>query len=478
MTKLINPIGNIINCLLTSAGALLAMMLLSSMTHAQQNSRPPAESAVLSAGYKKLLRDADALIKSGQPAPAYALLETYESEYAGLAGFDYLLGVAALDSGKPDKATLALERALIVNPDFSAARLDMARAYYQLGDLRRAKTEFTLILTQNPDARAQNTIHRYLDKIAMQESGTGTRVSGYIEGMLGRDNNVNNSTSQADVFVDVMGANRTLDPTNVKTSDHYFGIAAGGEVTQKLNAFWSAHVGADIRQRDNSSQNDFDTRSLDARVGVSYASRAHRLSAGVLAGQNNLAGAHNRDVSGYNAEWRYMLNPRNQFKMFGQYAQYRFAEQLMQVNDFNQQALGFAWLHVLSNGGANYYASVYQGSEQDVSTIISFATPNGGRADGEKKFKGLRIGGMAEVSDNTALLVNAGLQLGEYSNINPLFLRQRSDRLYDLSLGSISNLDRFWSLRPKLNYSNNNSNLSIYSYDRMNVSLTIRRDFR
>jgi hypothetical protein len=40
--------------------------------------------------------------------------------------FDYLLGIAALDSGKPDRATIAFERVLAVNPNFAGARLDLA----------------------------------------------------------------------------------------------------------------------------------------------------------------------------------------------------------------------------------------------------------------------------------------------------------------------------------------------------------------
>ena len=86
---------------------------------------------------EKLLSEAEALLNSGKSDEAYKLLAPMDFEYSGNVRFDYLLGVSALDSGHPDKATLAFERVLAVEPNFAGARLDMARAYFHLGDLAR-----------------------------------------------------------------------------------------------------------------------------------------------------------------------------------------------------------------------------------------------------------------------------------------------------------------------------------------------------
>jgi len=67
------------------------------------------------------LEKAEALMKAGKAAEAYALLLPFEDKYAGDPRYDYLLGIAALDSGKPDKATLVFERVLAVSPDFAGA---------------------------------------------------------------------------------------------------------------------------------------------------------------------------------------------------------------------------------------------------------------------------------------------------------------------------------------------------------------------
>ncbi|MBI3479377.1 MAG: tetratricopeptide repeat protein [Nitrosomonadales bacterium] len=463
------------------AGISLAMLVVVSAAYAREiraETHPQTESTDDKQAYGQLLLEAEALVKNGKPADAYALLEPHEFEHSGEERFDYLIGIAALDSGRADKATLAFERVLMVNPDSAAARLDMARAYYQLGDLPRAKTEFTTSLQQNPSEAARANIEKYLDEIVVREAGKQTSYSGYVAVTAGQDNNVNNSTSQSQVFVDAMAAKITLDPSNVKISDSYYGLVTGGEITHNLNNRWGLYAGADIRQRANSMQKNFDAFSVDARLGAMLVTQAHRVRIGVSDGQYSLGNSRNSDSIGLNAEWSRVFSPSNQLKVFGQYAQYRFVDAAMQVNDYDQQAVGGGWGHALADGKSTLFGSLYYGTEKDVSTQITTATPNGGRADGAKRFSGLRIGGQTAFNDRITLYANAGGQIGDYSKINYFFQRQRSDRMYDLAIGANWRWDKLWTLRPQLNYSGNNSNIIIYSYDRTDFSLTIRRDFR
>lgn len=444
----------------------------------QHGAKPVAQKTAGIADYEKLLGQADALIKNGKPEEAYMLLEPLEFNHSGEPRFDYLIGIAALDSGMPDKATLAFERALAVNPDFAAARLDMARAYYQLGDMLRAKTEFATVLKQNPSETARLTIQKYLETIAEQEGSKLTHTTGYVEGTIGHDSNVNSSTSQSQVFVDYFAANYPLDPTSVKASDNYYGAAAGGEVTHRLNTSWGAYVGAEVWQRNNHTQKRFDSLGMVARAGVMFSAKNENLRAGVLGGRYNLNDSHYSDIAGVNAEWSQVFSPSNQLKVFGQYAQYRFVDVVMQVNDYDQQVIGIGWLHVQAGGKSTLFGSLYHGSEKDISNIITLATPGGGRADGAKQFNGWRVGGQTSFSNKATLFVNAGGQVGDYSKVNPLFLHQRNDRLYDVAAGANFHLNQLWTLRPQILYSRNISNIAIYGYERADVSLTVRRDFR
>lgn len=452
-----------------------------------QKTRQRAELAVQKTdgaeAYEKLLQDAGELVKNGKPAEAYTLLEPLEFDHSGEVRFDYLIGIAALDSGKPDKATFAFERVLAVNPDNAAARLDMARAYYQLGDFQRARTEFAAVLQQNPSGAARANIEKYLEQIDAQQEGKTTRFSAYVEGGVGHDTNVNVSTSQPQVFVDFLGGTFPLSASNVKMSDNYYALTAGGEVNHELSHDWSLFAAGDVRKRGNAAHSEFDTVNTDVRAGAMFEAKDDRFRLSVLRGRYDLGGDHNSDATGFKGEWWHVYSPANQLNAFAQSVKYRYVDDIMKPNDFDQLAFGLGWLHVVADGKSSLSGGVHYGSERDVSPVITvpgigIINPSGGRNDGASRFKGLRVGGQMASSERTTLFAAAGLQKGDYDKTNYLFLRERKDRLYDLKLGANWRWDRLWTLRPQLNYSRNNSNIEIYSYDRTDISLVIRRDFR
>ncbi|MFG1488418.1 tetratricopeptide repeat protein, partial [Oceanospirillum sp. HFRX-1_2] len=85
-----------------------------------------------------------------QPERAYETLKPAELVYAGDAQYNYLLGMAAIDSGHPEDASWAFERVVAVMPHHAGARMDMARAFFQLKDYPRAEKEFQLLQAMNP----------------------------------------------------------------------------------------------------------------------------------------------------------------------------------------------------------------------------------------------------------------------------------------------------------------------------------------
>jgi tetratricopeptide (TPR) repeat protein len=455
------------------------LMLVASGAYAQdtvQDRRQRAEPAIQkpagTAAKEKLLDDAEALMKAGKPAVAYKLLEPFEFDRAGEERFDYLIGIAALDSGKPDKATLAFERVLAEDPNYAGARLDMARAYYQLGDIERAKTEFETVLDQNPSDAARATIQKYLDEITARESGKKTLVSGYIEGKVGRDTNVNNASEVPNNII-----TPTLYTTNAELADSYYGAGAGGEIKHDMNANWQLYAGADMSLRNNYRQKSFDSFDLEGRAGVVYGTGTDRYRVGISGGQSSLGGARHYDSSGVNADLRRTVSASRQLTVFGQYMQYRYADPLLQLNDINQLVAGVGMLQMFQNGKSALSGSLYFGTENDVGPA-TLSRPAGGRTDGIKHFVGIRAGGQAVVGDRAKLYFSAGEQFGNFSNVNPLISGHRSDRLSDLTVGVNWYLDNLWIVRPQLVRYINSSNVATYAYDRNDFSLTIRRNFK
>ncbi len=440
--------------------------------------------------HEKPLRDADALLKNGKPADAYALLEPIEFERSGEVRFDYLLGISALDSGKADKATLAFERVLAVDPNFAGARLDMARAYYQLGDLPRAKTEFESVLKQNPPEAARATIQRYLDAIAAYEQAKQTRVSGYVEGVIGHDSNIANSSTQTFTFAPTSPWSGLFPgnqlPPGTKLTGAYEGINAGAEISHSLDANWGIYAGADLRQHGNMSQTPYDTVSTDGRVGVMYAEEQDIYKLSLTGGQLYTANSMRRDSFGLSAEWQHVLSPANQVSAFAQYGESRAAgvpptsptTDARIEGDTDQIVVGAGWVHILADGKQALFGSIYMGKELDVAPVVSPGLPNGGRTDGKKRFEGLRVGGQAALTDQMEGVASLGWQSATYGNLNNLIMDRRNESLYDLSVGANWHLDKLWTVKPQIAISRKNSNISLYSFDRADVSLTIRRDFK
>lgn len=106
----------------------------------------------------KMMKDAQALVNAGKYADAYALMEPYEFEKSGDITYDYLLGISAVNAGKPDRATLALERVESVSPQYGDVRLWLGIAYFQSGDSGRSKKAFEGLLKQtNLSAQSKGT---------------------------------------------------------------------------------------------------------------------------------------------------------------------------------------------------------------------------------------------------------------------------------------------------------------------------------
>jgi len=161
-----------------------------------------------------LLGKADVLLKAGKPAEAYSLLEPREAAYSGDAFYEYQLGIAALDSDRPDRAAIALERALAIDPEFSGARLELARAYFATDRLDPARSQFEMVLARNPSGQVKEVVQKYLAAIEARRPPEPRKVAVVHSEPL-PETNGNTALVRIDRF-DVRG-NTLLDATQVES---------------------------------------------------------------------------------------------------------------------------------------------------------------------------------------------------------------------------------------------------------------------
>ncbi|MHB1590381.1 MAG: surface lipoprotein assembly modifier [Sulfuricella sp.] len=435
------------------------------------------------------IQKAQELMKQGKPAEAYSLLEAMEYEKAGEVDFDYLLGIAALDSGKPDKATLAFERVLAVNPNFAGARLDMARAYFMLGDLERANTEFGAVLALNPPPAARQVVQKYLTAIEDRKKATLTRISGYVEGVAGYDDNISAVTNDFTFGAQQAGFGPGLNPTgnSVKRDGGFFGLGGGMEVLHTLNDQSSLYGAAGYKRRDYDSQGGdyngqggnsrFNSESVDLSGGVQFAVKTNLYRMGAVHQQYRQDGAfagtsNNRDTTGINFEWRRMLDERNQVGAFAQYNQQRYENQI--TSDIDQSLLGATWLRAFGGkGNPILFSSLMVGRDDALNQI----SPG---KDFSKDYWGVRLYGQYTLNPSLDAFAGFGYQ---WRNDTSMYARAATvaygkDELSDISLGLNWRPYKEWTVRPQIVYSQNSSNIALYEYDRTETSITVRRDFR
>jgi tetratricopeptide (TPR) repeat protein len=412
---------------------------------------------------------AETLLEAGKPAEAYAALEPYEFDMAGNQDFDYLLGVAALDSGKPEKAILIFDRLLTANPNFAGARMDQGRAYFALHSDALAKQQFEIVLSENPPQLAKQTAEKYLATIEDRGKAKIDNLTAYAEFAFGHDSNVNASTSQSQIVIPALGnANFTLSSNNLETPSYFFSASGGAEYTHVISPKLKIFMGGDVSKVDNPEASAFHNGNIAAHAGLTYGEDENNISLSFQTSRFYL-GLPNRDTNGVTALWKYTVNPRYQFSAFGSFNMIRYDSSALMTEDINQAIGGINWLYALDEAGKTLISTtLFTGNENDEDH----------RADGGKLIRGGRIAGQLGIRDDLAIFGSFGLQKGSYDTVNVAFQREREDWLTDVAAGLNWRYNDEWSVRPQASYSRNISNISLYAYDRKDISVTLRWDYR
>jgi len=208
-----------------------------------------------SASARQLLAEAEELLDQGQSQRSYDLLRPYETQHAGNPLYDYLLGIAALDSGHTSEAIFALRRALSVEPGFSGARMELARAYFEAGNNDLARPLFTRLLEESPPPAVREVLNKYISAIDAKPPAPRSTFIPYLELFAGHDSNANGSTSSQQFL------GFTLNPNNIETESPFAELGVGFDYFAPRSTQFSWRVGARASHRDN-----FDAPFVNATI--------------------------------------------------------------------------------------------------------------------------------------------------------------------------------------------------------------------
>lgn len=418
-----------------------------------------------------LISKARELILSGDSVAAYSLLNPRLNEMAGQPDFDYLYGLAAMDTNHPSEAVFAFERVLDVNPEHVDARAELAKAYFLLGENDAAKIEFEVVKESPIPEGIQIAVDRYLSAIEYSFESNRTQADFYLNGGFGYDSNINSATDDSTVTIPALGdLVLTLSKQSREIHSGFISFGGGFRVSTPIRPDLKFFWGANVNKRNTPKDTDFSTRIANGTFGFQYLRGKNQfsLAAQVQKFAINISESFreinsDRTLSGGVLEWKHTLNDRNQFAAFSQWTMFRYPGQ--SIRNVNQISGGIGWTHVMDRKGEPVvYAGVFGGNDNQL----------GSREDIGRDFVGVRLGGQLAISNKNTIYSNINYQYSRYGAKDPLFLTRRDDDFVSISLGMVHSFSKDLSIRPDLSYINNDSSLPINDYDRWIVSATFR----
>ena len=405
------------------------------------------------------------LLEQKQPSQAYELLLPLEAQRAGDPEFDYLLGIAALDSGHRERAIFALERVLAVQPNNALARAEIARAYLAVGEKDTARREFEAVKREPIPPAARATIDRYLSAIKAAET---TQIQGYIEFGLGSDSNVNSATSDSQIALPAFGGLiATLNPAATSKKDSFSSVLGGINFTRKVNERWSIVAGAAANGKFNREQDQFDTLTLDGNLGTRWAGDNDALTLAVQMQSFELDNSRYRDSRGMIAQWQHNLDERRQVTGYLQYAQLRYPTQ--GIRDANRGIAGVAYAQAFSSRlSPVLFLSAYGGRERELAEGVPHL--------GHKPW-GIRIGGQLKPSEGWTVFGGVNYEERRYGGPEPIFLVTRKDKQTDVRLGASYLMRAGTTLILQASNTDNKSNIDLYDFRRTLATVSVRFEF-
>ncbi|OHC69536.1 MAG: hypothetical protein A3H93_15515 [Rhodocyclales bacterium RIFCSPLOWO2_02_FULL_63_24] len=408
-----------------------------------------------------------ALIDQGKPAEAYRVGTTLARDSNDLL-FDYYLGMAAIDAGAVPDGVTTLKRYVEQNPTDPRARLELGRGYYLLADNASARTEFEAVRSTHPPPQVTANIDLFLNAIQEREAqASGVGLTGYVEGGLGYDSNINGGVNAATINLPTFG-NVVIDNAGVRTGASYARVAAGVQAVVPLGGGISTFAALNDDRRRHSRSSQFDMNTTDANGGLAYAHGADTVRGSLL--WNNVDVGHNRfrTMSGYGADWQHVLNSSRLLFLSAQTGEFRYAG----FNSVRNSSFdGFA-------GGVRQAWDASWRPALVVSANTGRERNRNQRDDLSNERNGLRVAVDLKPAAEWAVTAGFNYQSTRHLQADAILATVRKDDYYALDAAVTYALSRNVSVRGALAVADNRSNLALYAFKRNTLGVSLRYDFR
>lgn len=407
------------------------------------------------------------LIDEGRADAAYQLARR-APERLGQPEFDLLFGIAAVHSGRAAEGVLALERFLLLDPRHEAARLELARGYFLLGDDARAKEEFEAAAASSPSPEAARVIAEHLAAIRERESRYKRSFSAHFEAGGGYDSNPRAGVDNPVITLPVLGEVTVIE-TGVRQSDRTLHAGAGFRASMPIASRVAAFAAGEANAVRYDEAHDFDQNVYAGAAGLAGQLGRHGWRVGASRGYQTLDRKPYRQTYGGFGDWASALDERHAISVGVQAGYFEYAgANAVRNSDFQAVTVGLrrffegAWrpqLDIALNAGRE------RNDRED-------------RQDLSRDLRGIRIGLALAPLNSWTVGASAVYQESRYREPDAVLLTTRDDRYAAAELLVSWAVTPAFSLRAELSGARNDSNLALYEYRRTTALIKGRYEIR
>ena len=424
---------------------------------------PPAHAVV-----DAVVQEARQATATGKAQQAYDALEPLEVQRAGDPDFDLAFGMAANVIGQYPRAIMALERALVADPNNALARAELGRALFGVRDNRSARRLLNQGKLQGIPVVAGESIDQILQAVDRVEAEGQSSYKGYVEAGIGHDSNANSGPEQRNFAVPAAGGSLLiLTPSGVATRANFATVGAGFSGRYIFAPRWSV-IGniAGAGRGYSGSADQFDTLEVNANLGLSY--RDNERDEYTLVAQGGTYDINHdrvRNLAGVVGEWTHRFDGFRQFSTYLQLMRLKYPQD--PIADVDRSVLGFTYAHLFRSGFLTY-GGVYGGQEDERNSAFPF--------EGHKLL-GIRVGAQQPLSQILSVFGTLSYEDRKFGGLEPNFLVRRHDKQTNVTAGVTWIPAPSWRITPQLAWVENKTNVAFAAYHKTVFSVIARREF-
>ena len=209
-------------------------------------------------------------VNTGQYIQAYQRAIKLRAMNEGEPRFDYLYGLSALQTGHYNEAVFALERVTATEPSVIRPRLELARAYLKLNNNKAATREFKRVLSLNPPLAVRQNVNAYISQLHTDKWEVRKAViNSLLTLSLDFDDNINFGFDNDEIVLPVFG-NIRLDRGSIQQESGFaearYQLNYRKADSHRFNRFASAA----LTHRDYFDNGNFNLSDLDIRTGFTF----------------------------------------------------------------------------------------------------------------------------------------------------------------------------------------------------------------